>query len=121
MSYHSSRQVILQYNGKSLNYSEWAKETGIPRSTIYRRIHTGWSIEDALTIRPKFPRNKGNYVWMCVSTDEYELPEAVAATVRELAEMTGVRAETIRERMWRQRMGQCRVKYLKVELGEEEQ
>ena len=33
---------------KSLTISEWARETGIPRSTILNRLKRGWSFKDAV-------------------------------------------------------------------------
>lgn len=40
----------ISFNGKIQNISEWAKETGISRATIAKRIDIlGWSVEDALT------------------------------------------------------------------------
>jgi len=35
------------------------------------------------------------YLWMRVTTDEYELPEAVADSADKLAKMCGVKAMTI--------------------------
>ena len=41
---------ILTFNGQSKTISEWARETGIRKDTIRRRIvQYGWSIERALT------------------------------------------------------------------------
>lgn len=39
----------LSYNGKTMNISEWAKETGISTNVIGTRLKRGWSVEDALT------------------------------------------------------------------------
>jgi hypothetical protein len=36
-------------NGVTLTAMQWSKRTGIPRGTISRRLHSGWSVEDALT------------------------------------------------------------------------
>lgn len=36
--------------GKSQTISEWARETGIGRTTIYERIRIGWSEEKAVTL-----------------------------------------------------------------------
>ena len=39
----------LSFNGKTMNISEWAKETGISTNVIGTRLKRGWSVEDALT------------------------------------------------------------------------
>lgn len=41
---------LLTYNGKTQNITQWANEVGICRATISRRIHLGWSVEEALTL-----------------------------------------------------------------------
>lgn len=47
---NTRRNRILTHDGKSMCISEWAKETGIRRETITRRIDVlGWSVGDALT------------------------------------------------------------------------
>jgi hypothetical protein len=40
--------VYLTYEGKTMNISEWSKETGIPRSTIAYRISKELPIEKVL-------------------------------------------------------------------------
>lgn len=41
--------TLLHFNGEALSQSEWERRTGIPQSTISRRLRYGWSVEDALT------------------------------------------------------------------------
>lgn len=48
---------FLTYQGRTLNISQWAQEVGIKRLTITRRLDSGWSVEDALTI-PLIPNDK---------------------------------------------------------------
>ena len=58
-------------------------------------------------------------LWICVSTDEYELPIAVADTQEELAEMIGVKKESIRtlySKWLSGRIKSCR--YRKVEIDD---
>lgn len=43
------RDVILEYDGKKLNMTEWSKLTGIAHKTISERIKRGWSTEKTLT------------------------------------------------------------------------
>lgn len=40
---------VLEFNGEKLTLSQWAKKTGIPRSTLLNRIKRGWNIEKVLT------------------------------------------------------------------------
>lgn len=40
--------VYLTYNGKTMNIAEWAKETGIPRTTIMYRMAKEMPIEKIL-------------------------------------------------------------------------
>lgn len=50
--------VLISYAGKTQNLSEWADETGIKADTIAARLNLyKWSVEAALTIRPR--RGKG--------------------------------------------------------------
>jgi hypothetical protein len=44
--------VVLVFRGESHTTSEWADIVGIERHTIGYRIRRGWSVEDALTIKP---------------------------------------------------------------------
>lgn len=46
---NTSRTVRLTYNGKTMNVTQWAAETGIPRPTIYTRLRNGWSAEQILS------------------------------------------------------------------------
>lgn len=44
----------IKFNGKNLNICEWAEITGIRKSILYKRISVhGWSIERALTQKPR--------------------------------------------------------------------
>ena len=47
---------IISYAGKALCMSEWAEITGIGFHTIKWRLKLGWSVEDALTIKPRGQR-----------------------------------------------------------------
>ena len=40
--------TYLTYNGKTLTFCQWAKETGIPQDTLRGRYNRGWSIPDIL-------------------------------------------------------------------------
>lgn len=44
-----SDNVRLEYKGEIKTMEEWAEIKKLYASTIYRRIKSGWSIEDALT------------------------------------------------------------------------
>lgn len=44
--------INLEFGGKLMCQELWAKETGIPRTTIYNRLKAGWPIEKILTTPP---------------------------------------------------------------------
>ena len=46
--------VYLEYNGQKKSIADWARLTGIKATTLYARIHTGWSVEEALSIMPRY-------------------------------------------------------------------
>lgn len=57
-------------------------------------------------------------LYIAVSRDKYELPEAVADTIQELAQMCGATANSISSYMCHARQkGWTRCKYIKVEEG----
>lgn len=49
--------IYLTFNGKTQLLSRWAEETGISVGVLSRRIINGWSVEDALTIKPIIGKN----------------------------------------------------------------
>lgn len=59
-------------------------------------------------------------VYMKVSKDKYELPEAVAGSAAELARMVGVQENTIFIAIQRQRRYGWKGQYVRVEIGDEE-
>lgn len=59
-----------------------------------------------------------HYVWVLVSSDEYELVEAVADTIRELAAIAGVSPNTIKSQYnkWiHGNVNTCRYRKVKLE------
>jgi hypothetical protein len=47
---HKSANRLLSYNGQVLSIADWSRQTGIPASTILRRISAfNWPVERALT------------------------------------------------------------------------
>lgn len=58
-----------------------------------------------------------NRLYMMVTTDEYELPLAVAETARELADMVGVKVNSIYTSMSHHKAGDlAKTPYVKVDL-----
>ena len=53
-----SNSVHLTYNGETHTMAEWADITGIKKATIWERLKKGWSIDDALTIKPVVGANR---------------------------------------------------------------
>lgn len=49
---------LISFNGETKTISEWGEETGIYYLTIHNRLKSGWSVEDALTIKPIIGRNQ---------------------------------------------------------------
>ncbi len=49
--------VRLTLNGVTKCLSEWADECGINRNTLRRRLANGWSVEDAIRLKP-LPRGR---------------------------------------------------------------
>lgn len=59
---------------------------------------------------------------MQVTQDEYELPVAVADSLKELAEMTGTTQGSISSWMWHYRSGRLKTrKYIKVIITERQE
>jgi hypothetical protein len=46
---NSKRAKTYTHDGRTLTLAEWALTTGLSKDTIYSRLHSGWSIERALT------------------------------------------------------------------------
>jgi len=49
---NTTQNHIIEFNGEKKTIGEWGNSTGIDRSLIGYRLRKGWSIEDALTMRP---------------------------------------------------------------------
>lgn len=47
---------LITYNGETKCLVDWAKEVGIKYNTIIERLDRGWSVEDSLTIPPRYRR-----------------------------------------------------------------
>lgn len=59
-------------------------------------------------------------IWMQLSSDEYKLPTAVADSREELANMCGVRPDSILVSIYRSRKGIMPEKYCRVVVPDEE-
>lgn len=44
-----SQNRVIEFNGKTMNVTQWAEFLGISRHRIYQRLNKGWSVEKALT------------------------------------------------------------------------
>lgn len=61
-------------------------------------------------------------LYMEVTSDEYELPVAVAESPKELAEMTNVNSSAIRSAVCHMKMpGRKRSKYVRLEVEDEDE
>lgn len=52
--------VLLTFNGKTQNLADWAREIGIGRGTLERRLKMGWSVEKILTKELYYGHAKSN-------------------------------------------------------------
>jgi hypothetical protein len=52
--------VLITYDGVTLNTKEWEARTGIRARVILERLRSGWSAEDTLFI-PVSPANAGGH------------------------------------------------------------
>ena len=55
-------------------------------------------------------------LWIAVSRDKYELPIAVADSIEELAELCGVKVNSIRSYICHARQSGKRCKYVAIEV-----
>lgn len=60
-------------------------------------------------------------LYMKVTKDKYELPIAVAGTIKELAIMLGINENSVNHQFYRQRKYGTNCGYVKVEIDEEEE
>lgn len=50
---------LIEYDGRTQNLSQWAKELGMPGQTLFARIRlSGWSVEKAFTTPVKTRKKK---------------------------------------------------------------
>ena len=50
--------ALWTYNGKTQCIAAWAEEVGISQFILWKRLHRGWSVEQALTRPPRPPRKR---------------------------------------------------------------
>ena len=73
-----------------------------------------------LLIASQLLRCMNDYIWLLVSTDQYELPEGVADSLKELAQIAHVDPDSIKTQYSKWRSGrQKSCRYRKVILSEE--
>ena len=54
---------LIEWNGKTQNLSQWAKELGMPGQTLFARIHlSGWTVEKAFTTPVKKRRKNDRHL-----------------------------------------------------------
>ncbi len=46
---NQARGVQVTAFGKTMSMAQWVRETGVPRTTLARRLRNGWSAEEALS------------------------------------------------------------------------
>lgn len=84
------KNVFLEYNGKTKTMSQWAEIFGIKQSILGKRIRNGWSVKDALNIKPGERLTKeSNKLLVYLEYDEKRL------TFDEWSNITGIKRHTI--------------------------
>lgn len=53
-----SNNRFVEFNGRTHTLGEWSEITGIKLATIWNRLNSGWSVEDALTTIPIIGNNQ---------------------------------------------------------------
>lgn len=48
---NTRRTILIEYGGEIRSLTEWARELGMPRDTLYYRIKRGWDIEKAFSTK----------------------------------------------------------------------
>ncbi len=48
-----STNINIEFGGRLMNISEWAKELGLDASNLAWRLRSGWTVEQALTTQPR--------------------------------------------------------------------
>ena len=82
--------IFIYYNGKTQCLNDWAKELGIQRLTLTKRIKSGWSIEEAFETPVTNTRKRSNQTMITF--------EGMTRTINEWSEITGLPPSTIRTR-----------------------
>ena len=59
-------------------------------------------------------------LFIAVTSDEYELPIAVAGSAEELGRMCGVKANTIYHMITREQRGEHKSRYKRIEVSDDE-
>lgn len=54
----TSSSTIIEYDGRQQTLSQWARETGVPETTLSERFKMGWTPEKALTTPVRRYRRK---------------------------------------------------------------
>lgn len=88
----SKALTVVEYNGVTFRtIAEFAAHVGIPRQTVYQRIHDGWSIEKIATtpVNQRKRSAQRERVSFCVNGVTYR-------SVQELAKASAVSANTLR-------------------------
>ncbi|WP_202659142.1 hypothetical protein [Fuscibacter oryzae] len=103
---------LITHNGETLTLKEWSDRTGIGQPTLTNRMNAGWTVADALTIRPgQAKRRAGEALRAKIEADVAERqrrrrgPNRVLTyngetlPLGEWATRTGLQAQTIAKRI----------------------
>lgn len=96
---NTRKNVMLTWNNMVLTLAEWARKVGIDQRVISRRLRRGWTVKEALTIRPEYGirwRDANNKIGHHLYTINGE-----TLTLTEWCSRFGMCANTVRYRMRR--------------------
>jgi len=86
----------LEYEGRRLTLSEWARETGISFTTLAYRLKKGWAPEKILAPVERAKQRPGGGQSRAVTL------RGVTKTLQEWAQETGIPYSTLWRRLYRQ-------------------
>lgn len=88
----SHHAPLYEHAGQSLSLVDWSRQTGIGLSTLNRRLRMGWTISDTLSVTPASSHNRQG---------RRLTHNGTTLSVSEWARRTGIKRETIKERLRR--------------------
>lgn len=87
---------LVEYNGEAITVTEFARKHNIPAGAVMRRLRSGWSLDEIISI----PLTKGNN--QCLRTNKYLFEHnGETKSLPEWAKCFGIKKATLRARLKR--------------------